>query len=189
MCLYSWVTNFVVVLSLESEPLLADCHTGVLSQIYPDMTAFLRAATQISLWDIQTVIHILPMLNTFYFSSIYPGSKLNDSTFMLVELRWMNWYEMSLWSNTVIKWASYLHFQDTTTTPPKKDQQANPVLTAASAPTFHLLLWILRAFNICCMFPSIPIGLLWFVFSHRKPELSGPFPSNNNLIYYTLFYL
>lgn len=77
MWLYSWVANFVVVLSLEGEPLLADCRTGMLSQIYPDMTASLRAAMQISLWDIQTVIHILPMLNTFYFSSIYPGLAQN----------------------------------------------------------------------------------------------------------------
>lgn len=73
MWLYSWVTNFVVELSLEGEPLLADCHSSLLSQIYPDMTALLRAATQICLWDFQTAIHILPVLNTFYFRSVYPG--------------------------------------------------------------------------------------------------------------------
>ena len=72
MWLCSWVTNFVVVLSLEGEPLLADCYSSMLSQIYPDMTALLRAATQVCLWDFQTAIHILPMLNTFYFRPVYP---------------------------------------------------------------------------------------------------------------------
>lgn len=39
------------------------------------------------------------------------------------------------------------------------------------------------------MFLSTPIGLVCFGFSQRKLTLSGSFPSNNNLIYYKVFYL
>lgn len=49
MWLYSRVTNFVVVLSLEDEPLLADCYSSMLSQIYSDMTALRIAATEVCL--------------------------------------------------------------------------------------------------------------------------------------------
>lgn len=73
MWLYNRVTNFVVVLSLEDEPLLVDCYSSVLSQIYSDMTALLIAATEVCLWNFQTSIHIFSMLNNFYLRSLYAG--------------------------------------------------------------------------------------------------------------------
>lgn len=41
------ITNFVVMPSLEGEPLLADCYSSMLGQIYSDMTALLIAATEV----------------------------------------------------------------------------------------------------------------------------------------------
>lgn len=71
MWLYSWITNFVVVLSLEGESLIADFCSNQYVEL--NLPWHDWSAQQVSLWDFQTVIHILTVLNTFYFRSRYPG--------------------------------------------------------------------------------------------------------------------
>jgi len=69
--LHGWVTHFVVMLSLEDEPLLSECYRSTMSKIYSDVTALFWAAMQVSLWAFQTVFassHCWML----YFSSMCP---------------------------------------------------------------------------------------------------------------------
>jgi len=69
--LHGWVTHFVVMLSLEDEPLLSECYRSTMSKIYYYVKALFCAAMQVSLWAFQTVIgssHCWML----YFSSMCP---------------------------------------------------------------------------------------------------------------------
>lgn len=79
--------------SLEGEPLLADCYSSMLGQIYSDMTALLIAATEVC--EIFRQQFTAAQCSTISISIQVPVSRLgltlHYSTIVLVELLQTSW--------------------------------------------------------------------------------------------------